>query len=443
MTAAAHILCINPWIHDFAAYDFWARPLGLLYLAGLLRDHGCRVTFIDCLDRFHPRHPQTDPAARCGRGPYRKTPIAKPERLMDVPRRYCRYGADPEWITADLRAAGQPDMVLVTSLMAYWYPGVAETIAAVRSVYPKVPVVLGGVYATLYPAHAARATGADRVICGHGEQAVFDALEAYTGWCIRPKTDLGDINALPRPALDLQRGLPFVPVRTSRGCPFSCDYCASSLIEPRLEKRNPEEVVAEIRSWHKWCGVRDVVFYDDALLVNAEKHADIIFDMLAGSGMDLRLHTPNALHVRNITAKTAKRMHAAGMQTLRLGVETTDFEKRGMDHKVGAEEFFRAAAYLREAGFSRKHMGAYLLAGLPNQNPTEVEASIDGVKAAGITPVIAWYSPILGTKMWDAACAASRYDLAADPLLTNNAVMPCLPAFSWELAARFKDRIQK
>jgi len=30
------LLLINPWIYDFAAYDYFARPLGLLYLAGVL-----------------------------------------------------------------------------------------------------------------------------------------------------------------------------------------------------------------------------------------------------------------------------------------------------------------------------------------------------------------------------------------------------------------------
>jgi hypothetical protein len=28
---------VNPWIYDFAAYDMWARPLGLLYIGSLLR----------------------------------------------------------------------------------------------------------------------------------------------------------------------------------------------------------------------------------------------------------------------------------------------------------------------------------------------------------------------------------------------------------------------
>lgn len=442
MKKAPHILCVNPWIHDFAAYDFWARPLGLLCLASLLQAHGCRVTWIDCLDRFHPgQHRQSDPSARSGRGPYDKKKISAPEILSDIPRRYCRYGIDPALVTRDLESSGRPDLVMVTSLMTYWYPGVAETISTIRAVYPDVSVALGGVYATLCPEHASIATGADEVIAGHGERAVFDLVEKYTGRRLEPNLDINDIDALPYPALDLQHKIPFVPIRTSRGCPFSCEYCASRQIEARLEQRDPGRAAREIRFWYELFGVRDVVFYDDALLVNSDQHADILFTILARSEMNLRLHTPNALHVRNITSKNAGLMRQAGMQTLRLGLETTDFKDREIDRKVGAEEFIRAAAYLKEAGFSPKELGAYLLAGLPGQNPASVEASIDVVKAAGITPIIAWYSPIFGTKMWDAACAASRYDLASDPVLTNNAVMPCQPEFSWELGTRFKNRI--
>ena len=44
-----HILLINPWITDFAVYNFWIRPLGLLCIASLLRANGFRVTLIDCL----------------------------------------------------------------------------------------------------------------------------------------------------------------------------------------------------------------------------------------------------------------------------------------------------------------------------------------------------------------------------------------------------------
>ena len=49
-----NILLINPWIYDFAAYDMWTEPLGLLYIASLLRENGYRVSLINCLDRHHP-----------------------------------------------------------------------------------------------------------------------------------------------------------------------------------------------------------------------------------------------------------------------------------------------------------------------------------------------------------------------------------------------------
>jgi hypothetical protein len=31
------ILLINPWIYDFAAYDFWIKPMGLMMLGAILR----------------------------------------------------------------------------------------------------------------------------------------------------------------------------------------------------------------------------------------------------------------------------------------------------------------------------------------------------------------------------------------------------------------------
>ncbi len=438
------ILCVNPWIHDFAAYDFWAKPLGLLYLAGLLRASGCRVGYIDCLDRFHPeeKHRPDDPSWRWGRGPYRKTEIPKPEGLADVPRRYSRYGIEPEWFARDLKAAGRPELVLVTCVMSYWYPGAAEAASIIRSVYPDVPIVMGGVYATLYPRHASESIDVDEVVSGPGEKSVSGLIEKYTGIQPAPACDPCDMDTIAYPALDLQNKISYVPVLTSKGCPFSCDYCASSLLQPEISRRAPRGVYEEIFFWHRSFGVKDFAFYDDALLLDAKDHADVLFSLIRDSGMDLRLHTPNALHVRNISPNTAMLMRQAGMKTVRLGLETAEFEGRDMDRKVCAQEFTQAAAYLREAGFSPKQLGAYLLAGLPNQDPAEVEASIDIVKAADITPIIAYYSPIYGTKMWDAAKAASRYNLESDPVFTNNAVMPCQPAFSWELAARFKKRIK-
>ena len=184
-----HILLINPWIHDFAAYDFWAKPLGLLIIAGILKAHGIPISYIDCLNRFHPRAPQTDPLARYGRGPYLKTRIPKPPGLHDVPRNFCRYGIKPLWLREDLQELPRPDLVLVTSLMTYWYPGVRETIENIRSVFPRSPIVLGGIYARLCPEHARSQSGADHLAVEPAETHLMDLVEKFTGFADNPSAD--------------------------------------------------------------------------------------------------------------------------------------------------------------------------------------------------------------------------------------------------------------
>jgi hypothetical protein len=72
-----------------------------------------------------------------------------------------------------------------------------------------------------------------------------------------------------------------------------------------------------------------------------------------------------------------------------------------------------------------------------------MEDAIRLVKAAGITPVLAHYTPIPRTRLWDAARAASRYDLAADPIYTNNAIFPCQEEnFSWPVLSRLKRMVE-
>ncbi len=442
-TGKPHILLVNPWIHDFAAYDVWAKPMGLLTLGALLRRCGLPVSYVDCLDRFHPRAPKTDPFARHGRGPYHKQPIPLPEGLSDNDRVFRRYGIEPEWFREDLGSLSKPDLILVTSIMTYWAPGVRETIGILKAVFPDVPVILGGIYASLAAEHAQRASGADEVVTGHGEEKLFGLVEKYTGFAAAPDFDPNDLDSLPYPAYDLQRVINYVPLQTSRGCPFSCAYCASNHLDPKRMIRSPEAVVREIKYWREQYGVRDFVFYDDALLINPEKHAHRIFRGVVNAGLDLFFHTPNALHVRELTRETTDLMFRAGFKHVRLGLETTEFDKRdGMDDKVSNNQFARAAANLLASGFKREQVGAYLLFGLPGQSYESVEFSVKTVLENGISPVLTHYTPIPHTPMWEQGVKSSRYDLAEDPLYTNNSIFPCSDkAFTWDALSRLKKLI--
>jgi len=57
-------------------------------------------------------------------------------------------------------------------------------------------------------------------------------------------------------------------------------------------------------------------------------------------------------------------------------------------------------------------------------------------------PIMAYYTPIPHTALWEEALASSRYDLALDPIYTNNAILPCQKEpFAWETLKGLKKLI--
>lgn len=442
----SHILLINPWIHDFAAYDFWAKPLGLLTIAAVLRMQGYRVGYVDCLDRFHPELMGTVKRGQFGKGPYPKYPISKPGKLSDVPRQYSRYGLPEVLVRKEIARHPAPEAVLVTCIATYWYPGAFALIKMIREMLPDIPVILGGIYASLCRGHAVEHSGADIVLSGRCEPELLDHLDDLTGHTSFHKWFPDELDTYPYPALDLQTHISYVPILTGQGCPFSCAYCASPFLSlNRMRRRSPEHVVEEVAYWHEKYGVLDFAFYDDALLIDADRHLCPILERVLTRKLQVRFHTPNALHVRPITKELAQLMFRSGFKTVRLGLETAFFDdSRALDDKIGPGEFQRAVGYLKAAGFSGEAVGAYLLHGLPRQDLGRLEVSIETVKALGVRPILAHYSPIPHTALWPLAVEASRYDLKADPVFHNNSILPCQKEpFSWEKIAYLKDLIQK
>ncbi len=113
---ANRLLLINPWIYDFAAYDLWSKPLGLLYIASFLRSQGFEIRFIDCLDKYATGSAKIK---KYGIGPLPRTVIEKPAILKHIPRRYARYGISEELFIQQLQQNKHVDAVLVTSIMTY------------------------------------------------------------------------------------------------------------------------------------------------------------------------------------------------------------------------------------------------------------------------------------------------------------------------------------
>lgn len=426
-------MAINPWIHDVAAYDYWSKPLGLLTIAAILRSAGQKVALIDCLSPYpewicyttQEQHFKLPKRKKDGHGKYFKEMLPAPDFFRSLKRRYSRYGMPIEVFKKILQGLKPPDIILVTSMMTYWYPGVFEAIELSKRCFPGVPVILGGIYATLCTEHA-HLSGADYVISGPGEpqlqQIWKDALNSQLPHDICET----DLDHAPYPALDLLEYLDQVPILTSRGCPYRCTYCASHVLYGTFLRRNPYRVADEIEYWLRHRGVRHFSFYDDALLVRPEDMIIPLLEEIVKRDLPVRFHCPNGLHLREMTPGIARLMYQAGFRTLRFGFETSNVKwQTRTGGKVSNPHLDAAIAYLLQAGYSGHDIGVYVLCGLPGQSSHDVHKTVEYVLAAGARTIITEYSPIPGTALWEEAVASSPYPLDKEPLCHNNSLLPC------------------
>ncbi|MGB4442115.1 MAG: radical SAM protein [Coriobacteriia bacterium] len=140
----------------------------------------------------------------------------------------------------------------------------------------RVPVVMGGMHATLVPDEVAE--HADAVFTGDAEalwsQVVRDAHEGR----LRPRYD-GGVGAPQRGALprrDLYAGKGYLPISLTqfgRGCTNSCEYCAvTEYFGHRQYARPAEDVAAEIREQK----LRSLFFVDDNLVADPEAAKELM-----------------------------------------------------------------------------------------------------------------------------------------------------------------------
>lgn len=400
------VLLVNPPIYDFCAYDFWLKPFGLLRVAGRLCGH-VELELFDALDRTDPRMAQGRRVRsdRYGRGHFRKERIRTPDVLGDIPRRYHRFGV-PRAVFREFLQQREPfDVALVQTGMTYWYPGVREVVEDLGSRAARTRIVLGGAYASLCTEHA-RSLGADVVIRKNDLTPLWEELglppldEAPAWW-----------DGYAR----LRTGI----LKLSDGCPFSCTYCASERLHEGFRPRPEGVVAAEVRRLLER-GVRDIAFYDDALLYRAERSLLPFLATVGGTDSPVRFHTPNALHARYVTVDLARRMLAGRFKTFYLGLESaSDAWQQRTGRKLTGDEFRQAVAYLREAGATYIH--AYVLLGHPHSDPDSVAAALTLAQGLDVRVMLAEFSPLPGTPDGD-ACSAHT-DLA-EPLNHNKTAFP-------------------
>ncbi|MGH7975086.1 MAG: radical SAM protein [Limisphaerales bacterium] len=173
------------------------------------------------------------------------------------------------------------DLVAIGTFTAQFYEacGVADFYRA-----RKVPVIMGGI--TVFGLRDLASKHCTSVVIGEGELLWPEVLNDFECGTLKPfyaTTKEFDFAAAPMPRFSLLNPEKYnrLTVQTSRGCPHSCDFCASSiLLTPRYKVKPVEKVVAEIREIKKIWPRPFIEFADDNSFARRD-HSKVLLRQLA------------------------------------------------------------------------------------------------------------------------------------------------------------------
>ena len=164
--------------------------------------------------------------------------------------------------------------------------------------------------------------GYDQVVIGEGEDAMIDIIMGNREQKVYSDQVKGkyfnSIDDIPFPDYS---GLPNekiygINIISSRGCPFSCNFCASSdFWKHRYYMRSPGNVLAEIEQ-RKSEGFPSWIFEDDNFTVNKNRVHDIC------SGLDGKYTWTTVGRAESLDKDTCEMMYRAGCRKIFLGIES-------------------------------------------------------------------------------------------------------------------------
>lgn len=288
------------------------------------------------------------------------------------------------------------------------------------------PLVSFGPHASAAPqASMERAPDIDAMIVGEPEDAVvelaglesfdqadrIDSLTIRRGGTILAHRALGayaGFATMPYPAWDLlpleRYRLPlentrYLMVETSRGCPYSCDFCVAPVIQGhKFRERDAVSLADEIEEGKKRFGIDHFYLWGDTVTLNAKSFSRFCDELIArglgvrwfGNGRADNLTNPDFV----------AKLRASGCWMLSLGIESeSDEVRRDMMKKLEREKIRLAIQNLRRAGIKSF---AFFIFGYPGDTPASIARTAD--YAREIDPDFANFYPAVpypGTEMYE------------------------------------------
>ncbi|EGY25790.1 radical SAM superfamily protein [Desulfovibrio sp. A2] len=417
------------------------------YLAGALRDAGMTTTVYDCF----------------GINPH-QTEVLRSEFLLMGCKTASIANMLPEKAVCFIYCRTIAEFVAVEQL-----------ITQIRATRPSCKIVLFEniqavtSYSLAEVAEEFLAKGCDCILCGEPEDrcaTVGQRLHAGLslqgipgtfhkgpgGECIRePAAELhDDLDTLPMPAWELwdlegywragfahapaRKNTKFLPLLTSRGCPFRCTFCISPSLNPRWRARSAQHVVQEMEFFHDKMGIQDFHISDLNPTVSDERIREICRLLLA-KGLSVTWKFAQGTKIETLkNVETLELMAKAGCVYVSFSPETGSSRLLKIMNKP-----FDHAHALAMAGHMRRlgmRMQAVFLGGVPGETEEDRNASLayaTQLIRAGVDEIsTVIFTPLPGAKL---AGALSGYETYSQ----------CTPSPNWradyKLLTRYRQKM--
>lgn len=242
-----------------------------------------------------------------------------------------------------------------------------------------IPLIFGGVHATILPKSLLSETGDfnDYVVQGEGEKAMLSIINAQSPGKsnqIIQGDPVQNLDTLPFPARDLvdKKYLKHsVSMLAARGCPFNCSFCQPTLRKlfgSRVRRRSVENVIKEM--WQCWneFGISDFEFFDDTFTSDKNWVYQFCEEM-----QHWNTFTWKALsRVDMLDYDLLKRMKQAGLTKLSLGIESGSQEILNSYQKgITVEQAHLALEWCEQLGI--KVHGFFMIGALDETDKTILE----------------------------------------------------------------------
>ncbi|MDQ7827262.1 MAG: radical SAM protein [Candidatus Eremiobacteraeota bacterium] len=366
-------------------------PLGILYIAAVLRREGHEVSFLDLT--------------------FKETLPGLEGHLQ---------GIDFVGVSVSSAMAGRA----------------VEVAQAIRRLSPSLPLIAGGPHATVKPEHLLKA-GFDAAVIGEGEETIVDLLKAFLGekpldtvqgiafmkegklTVTEPRPFIGDLDSILEPARDLVdwqayygKSTAFDGMIASRGCPHRCIFCKpmqDRLFGRRVRYRSPGAILDEMAGYRElWKahsplalqGIPFLVMFLDDMFLSSPSWVDGFMTEVERRGE--RFWWGCQARVDAVDEERFRRMKEAGCLMVAFGVESgspsvLEFLKKG----ITVDETRRAFEICRRLGINTH---AYVIIGSPEETRDDLKATVSLIKEIQPTTCyVARATPIPGSYLHEYA----------------------------------------